>query len=173
MDLSWGLPRQIIRKKGVTDAPFIEIYKPVDGSTQLTTTKGEKKEAKIEGGENEAVKYAKNTYAQATAIRQASQDGTVRKKPVSDSDGVVEGEYEYWLCPENPDAPGMHIPRCTISVEDTWTAADGGQWAYTFDAVKEEGHDQIEWGKVVITGEYLKPTAVTFTESAEPTSTSE
>lgn len=168
MDLGWGLPRQIIRKKGVENAPYIELYKPVEGSTQLTTTKGEKKEAKIEGGENEAVKFNKNTYAMATSIRQGSVNGTPRKKPIADSDGVVEGEYEYWLLPENPSAPGMHIPRCTISVEDTWNAADGGQWAYTFDAVKEDGHDQIEWGKVTVTGEYLSPTKVEFTESTEP-----
>lgn len=169
MDLSWGLPRQVIRRKDIENSPYIELYKPVDGSTQLTTAKGEKKEAKIEGGENEAVKYGKNSYAQATSIRQATEKGDIRPKPIPDSDGVVEGEYEYWLQPENPAAPGLHIPLCKISVEDTWTSADGGQWAYTFDAIKEDDNDQIEWGKVTITvGADKKVTKVDFVEAAKP-----
>ena len=170
-EMNWGLPRQFIRKLGVEAAPIIEIYRPVQNSTTLTTTKGEKKEAKIEGGENEAVKFNKNTYALTTAIRQLTEDGKHRKKPIADSDGVVDGEYEYWLQPEDPTAIGMHMPRCKPSVEDTWNAEDGGQWAYTFDAIKEDTHDQVEWGKVVVTGGYLKATEVTFEETTEPETT--
>ena len=167
MIIGWGKPRIIIRKIG--SETYVELYTPVEDSTELTTTKGDKKEAKIEGGENEAVKYSKNTYALAATVRSGSENGVTRKKPVSDSDGVVEGEYELWLQPENPEAPGLHMLRCVISVEDGWTAADGGTWTYTFDAVKEAGHDQVEWGKVTITGEYLKPTKVDFKEDTEPT----
>lgn len=174
----WGCPRQFIRKKGGSGAnnPIIEFYKPVEGSTTLTTTKGDKKEAKVEGGENEAVKYAKNTYAQATTIRIGNVDGELRKKPVADSDGLIEGEYEYWLIPENPSAPCMHMPSCIMSVEDNWTAEDGTTLVYTFDAVKVDGHDQVEWGTCTLTGEaegktgYMEKIAsITFTEAIEPT----
>lgn len=165
---SWGKPRIIVKKKGDDDAKFIEFYTPAEGTSQLSTTKGDKKEAKIEGGENEAVKFNKNTYALVAQIRIGMENGTtVRKKPLADSDGVIDGEYELWLQPENPNGLGMHMETCNISVEDSYTADDGILLTYTFDAVKATGHDQVEWGKVEITGEYLFPTAVTFTESAE------
>ncbi len=179
MIIGWGCPRQFIRKrnsgKGENTNKIIEVYKPVEGSTTMTTTKGEKKEAKVEGGENEAVKYAKNTYAQATTVRIGNEDGTLRKKIVPDSDGVVEGEYEYWLCPEDPVAPWMHMESCTISVEDGWTAEDGTTLVYTFDAVKVDGHDQVEWGTGTLTGTvdgktgYMESIAsIEFTETIEP-----
>lgn len=166
-EVGWGLPRQFVRKLGMANAPIIEIYRPVQSSTQLTTTKGEKKEAKIEGGENEAVKYHKNTYSQTTTVRQLTKDGKHRPKPLPDSDGIIDGEYEYWLQPENPTAMGMHMARCKISVEDNWNTDDGGSWVYTFDAIKDGTHDQVEWGTVTVTGGYLEATAVTFTEIPE------
>lgn len=165
---SWGKPRIIVKKKGDATAKHIEFYTPAEGSSQLTTTKGDKKEAKIEGGENEAVKFNKNTYSLAAQIRIGMENGTtVRKKPLADSDGVIDGEYELWLQPENPSGLGMHMETCNISVEDSYTADNGILLTYTFDAVKAVGHDQVEWGKVEITGDYLSPTAVTFTEAAE------
>lgn len=178
MKLSWGLPRQFVRLKSsetTNPNPIIELYKPTEGSTELTPTKGDKKEAKIEGGENEAVKYSKNTYALTTAFRIGDIDGTHRKKPVADSDGVIEGEYEYWLLPEDENAPGLHMPRCVLSVEDGWTAEDGGVWTYTIDAVKEVDHDQVEWGSVKLVAkeggktDYMSSLAdITFTETTEP-----
>ena len=165
---SWGKPRIVVKKKSETTAKYIEFYTPVENSTQLTTTKGDKKEAKIEGGENEAVKYNKNTYALAAQIRIGLENGkTVRVKPLNDSDGVIEGEYELWLQPENAEGLGLHMDTCNISVEDTYTAEDGIILTYTYDAVKSVGKDQVEWGVVKITGDYLSPTAVTFTQSAE------
>lgn len=167
---SWGKPRIVVKKKGETAAStkFVEFYTPVENSTQLTTTKGEKKEAKIEGGENEAVKYKKNTYALAAQVRIGMENGTtVRKKPLADSDGVIDGEFELWLQPEEADGLGLHMETCNISVEDAYTSEDGIILTYTFEAIKADGHDQVEWGKVEITGKYLNPTAVTFTEQAE------
>lgn len=178
MVIGWGNPRQFIRKKSgeaTNSNPIIEIYRAVENSSQLTTTKGDKKEAKIEGGENEAVKYGKNTYSHSTTVRIGEEDGKLRKKIVPDSDGVVEGEYEYWLCPEDPRAPWMHMESCVISVEDGWTAEEGTTLIYTFDAVKVNGHDQVEWGTGKLTGKdegktgYMEPIAsITFTESIEP-----
>lgn len=169
MILSWGKPRIFLKKIGSSTAAIIELFTPVEDSTQLSTTKGDKKEAKIEGGENEAVKYSKNTYALSAAIR-LGFDGTAnRKKPIEDSDGVIEGEYELYLQPEDPKAPGLHMRRCTVSVEDSYTAADGVTLTYTFDAVKDGSYDQIEWGTVTVTPTTGTPTSVSFTEDTEPT----
>lgn len=170
MTPSWGKPRIVVTKKGTGETvTYIEFYTPVEDSTQLTTTKGEKKEAKIEGGENEAVKFKKNTYTLAIQVRIGlNDDGTIRKKPITDSDGVIDGEYELWLQPENPKGLGIHMEACTISVEDAYTAADGVTLTYNFDAIKVNDHDQVEWGKVDITGNYLQTiSAIKFTETAE------
>ncbi|MCM1490412.1 MAG: hypothetical protein NC095_06260 [Muribaculum sp.] len=165
---SWGKPRVIAQLIGNDEAPYIEFYTPVENSTQLSTTKGDKKEAKIEGGEVEAVKYNKNTYSLALQIRIGVESGTtIRKKPIVDADGVIDGEYRLWVQPETPNGLGMHMETCHISVEDAFTSEDGILLTYTFDALKANGRDQVEWGTVEITGEYLKPTAVKFTEKAE------
>ena len=157
--LSWGKPRLFIQKIGDTSAKWKELPTPVEDSTQLATTKGDKVEAKVEGGENEDVRYGKNTYALAFNIRAAKG----RKKPVPDSDGIIEGEYKVALQPEDPEAPGLMIDKAKLSIEDTWTSADGGMWNYTADALKPDAGDQVKWGKVVVSEEG----AVTFTEDTE------
>lgn len=159
--LSWGKPRLFIQKIGETNAAWKELPTPVEDSTQLTTTKGDKVEAKVEGGENEDVRYGKNTYALAFNIRAAKG----RKKPVPDSDGIIVGEYKVALQPEDPDTPGLMIEKAKLSIEDTWSSADGGMWAYTADALKPESGDQVKWGKVAVSEEG----AVTFTEDQEGT----
>lgn len=92
-ELSWGKPTiefGLCGADGVAPTTWNKIaYEIVENSTKLTPTKGEKKEAKVEGGENEAVKYAKNTFAFEFEIRAAKG----RTKPIDDEDGVVTGEY--------------------------------------------------------------------------------
>ena len=51
--IGWGKPRIFIKDLDVTSPAWEELPTPVEDSTQLTTTKGDKQEAKIEGGENE------------------------------------------------------------------------------------------------------------------------
>lgn len=57
--IGWGKPRIFIKDLDAVSPAWEELPTPVEDSTQLTTTKGDKKEAKIEGGENEDVKYGK------------------------------------------------------------------------------------------------------------------
>ena len=66
--IGWGKPRVFIKDLDASAPKWEELPTPVEDSTQLTTTKGDKQEAKIEGGENEDVKYGKNTYALALNI---------------------------------------------------------------------------------------------------------
>lgn len=148
MILSWGKPRIFIKDLDTEGAKWEEVPTPVEDSTQLSTTKGDKKEAKVEGGENEDVKYKKNTYALVFNIRQAKN----RKKIISDSDGVINNNYSVALQPEDPSIEGFVIDKAAVSVEDTWTAADGGVWVYTFDALKADKGDQVKWGVVAVTG---------------------
>ena len=142
--LSWGKPAIEFGKCGVDGAAPAEWTKlsfdPVENSTKLTPTKGEKKEAKVEGGENEAVKYAKNTYVFEFEVRAAKG----RSKPIPDSDGVVEGEYAVRLTPEDSTVEGILIDKATVSVEETFDTAEGKKWKYTFDVLKPASGNQVK-----------------------------
>lgn len=143
-ELSWGKPGIEFGKCGANGAAPTTwtklAYDPVENSTKLTPTKGEKKEAKVEGGENEAVKYAKNTYVFEFEIRAAKG----RTKPIADEDGVVSGEYAFRLTPENPECEGFLIERSTVSVEDTFDTAEGKKWKYTADVLKPVSGNQVK-----------------------------
>ena len=95
--IGWGKPRVFIKDLDASAPKWEELPTPVEDSTQLTTTKGDKQEAKIEGGENEDVKYGKNTYALALNIRAAKG----RKRPVSDS---KDGSEEHTAVLQSPVA---------------------------------------------------------------------
>lgn len=146
MILAWGKPKIWISKLNNGEpTTWIEINTPVESTTQLTTTKGDKKEAKIEGGDNEAVKYNRSTYLIEFEIRQGNEDGTPRKKPVDDEDGVIEGEYAFKLQPEDKTVEGLVFDKCVLSCEDTWNAEDGGRWKYTVDALKPTKGKTLKW----------------------------
>lgn len=144
--LSWGKPKLFAKNLDQANSPWIQFPTPVVDTTELTPTKGEKKEAKIEGGENEDVKYGKNTYAVTFNIRAAKN----RKKPITDEDGVIEGNWAFALQPEDATNQGFVMRKSTASVEDSFTAADGGVWAFTFDAIKDGDHKQVEWGVISV-----------------------
>lgn len=145
--IGWGKPRIFIKDLDASAPKWEELPTPVEDSTQLETTKGDKQEAKIEGGENEDVKYGKNTYALTLNIRSAKG----RKRPISDNDGVVAHNYAIALQPEDKDVQGFCMEKTTVSVEDSFSTADGGVWAYTFDALKPDADKkQIQWGKIIV-----------------------
>lgn len=130
--LSWGKPTIKVTKivdEGTGEAT--QFKTPVENSTQLTTSKGDKTEAKVEGGGIEAVKYKRNTYALEWTIRLAKGE----KKPVEDLDGVISGEYSLELTPEETGAVGIKIDRCILSVEDAYTSEEGITLKYTADAM--------------------------------------
>lgn len=161
--ISWGKPR-IFAKKNAEGQSWFELATPVQDSTTLETTKGDKTEAKIEGGQVEDVRYARSTYALNLAIRALKG----RTKPFTDDDGVVTDEYSIVLQPEDAAVDGFYMKLAHVSCEDTWTSADGGQWVYTFDALKsdEANSKQLEWGVVAVTGSGSSVTAITFKGSA-------
>lgn len=151
--IGWGKPRIFYKELGSKTAVWKEFDTPVESSTSLATTKGDKTEAKVEGGANEAVKYAKNTYALTFNIRAAKD----RLRPIDDEDGVISTGYAIALQPEAADAPGFVMEATTASVEDSFSSADGGVWAYTFDALvpEQSGFEkkkQVQWGTITVGG---------------------
>lgn len=146
--IGWGKPRIFIKDLDAAPAAsWEEVPTPVENSTQLTPTKGDKVEAKLEGGANEDVRYAKNTYALAYRIRFAK--GKVM--PFEHNDGIVEHNYAVAVQPEDPAVPGIMIDKSVVSTEDGFSTEEGGYITYTHDALQPTTGNQVKWGVINVT----------------------
>lgn len=148
MAIGWGRPTILIKNLKTSNAKWQKVPTPAEGTTALTPTKGDKREAKLEGGDNEDVIFGRNNYALAYGIRVADN----KVMPIQHDEGYVADEYAVALQPENPNVPGFIIERSSVSVEDPWGAEDGGMWTYTHDALKPDKGKKVKWGKITITG---------------------
>ena len=157
--LSWGKCRIFVKNADVTGAKWYELATPVEDSTNLAPTKGDKLEAKIEGGDNEDVKYKRSTYELTYNIRKAKG----RLAPFPSVDGLVDDHFGLILVAE------VYFQKSTVSVDDTFTAGDGAIWEITHDAVVATTGNTVKWGTVTITttGEGSSAsTTITFTEGS-------
>jgi len=171
--LSWGKPKVNVGMRGDGTAPelWMAEHSIVENSAKLTPSKGTRKEAKIEGGELEDVKYNKNTYVFEYEVR-VMRGRTPR---IEDNDGLVVGEYALQLIPENASVSGFIIDRAAVSVEDTWDAENGAKKKYTFDVLVPEQGNQVKWGvqedketpAIVETALVVTPTSLGFTSDAD------
>ena len=125
--VGWGRPDTYVKDLEAADPQWLLTPKAVEKSTQLTPSKGEKKEAKIEGGDNEDVLYGANNYDLAYQIRRTSN----KKMPIRHYDGVVDNRYAVVVVPQNREAPGPYIAESTLAVEDNFTTHKGGTDLYT------------------------------------------
>lgn len=151
--ISWGKPRIFVKDTDDNSAKWKELITPVEDSTQLTVTKGDKLEAKIEGGENEDVKYKRSTYLVSYNIRKGKlPNGNQRPKPFPSIDGRVEHHHAILLQPEDATCEGFYIADTTVTVDDVFTAADGGMWQIQMDALRAASGDTVKWGIVTISG---------------------
>lgn len=151
--IPWGKPTLFTFKEGSTVA--YKLPTPVEDSTELSSEKGDKLEAKIEGGANEDVKYKRSTYGLAFNIRKL----TGRKPPYPSVDGVVNDIYGMLLMPEDPTTEGFYIERGSVSIDEPFTAADGAMWNCQLDALEPEEGNTVKWGTVEVSGD-----TITFTE---------
>lgn len=146
--IGWGKPRIFIKDlDAVPAASWTEVPTPVENSTQLTTTKGDKQEAKLEGGANEDVRYNKNTYALAYQIRVAKN----KVMPFEHEDGIIAHNYAVAVQPEDPLVPGIMIEKSVVSAEDSFTTEEGGSVIYTHDALQPDSGSQVKWGPIKVT----------------------
>lgn len=147
--IGWGRPTIKIRKVGET-TEYKDFPTPVDGTTQLTTTQGDKLEAKIEGGENEAVKYKSNTYELTFDVRLAPEKEEALKE-IKSVDGVVKDEYSIIVIPENSKAYGVIIKRSAVNVQTSFDSTDGAKNTYTFSALKPSDGETMEYRAIIDT----------------------
>ncbi len=158
--LSWGKPK-IVVKLDVEGAIYRLLNTPVDDSTNLETTEGDKNEAKIEGGEVEAVRYDKSTYKLSMQIRLKKGD----KLPFANKDGIVAGEYSVWVQPEDVEAFGIQMLKAHVSMKTSYTANDGIMCDVAFDALSPDANTpQCQFGVVTLTEAGGKVTNVAFEE---------
>lgn len=134
--LKWGKPKieVALLKNGAlpTGASWTELSNPKDGSTQLSVSAGNKQEATVEGGELFAMRKGANKYTLETELF-ASEGAT---KPIADVNGIVAGEYAVRITPEDEKLEGYLMERCSVSLEESFTATDGGLWKYIFEGLK-------------------------------------
>ena len=135
--IGWGKPTIEIKRAGEGNEKWEAFATPVEDSTQLTTTQGDKVEARVEGGGNEAVRYNANTYELVFGIRQVPG----RKELIEDLDGVVQGEYSVRITPENENAIGCFIERAAVNVQVSYSASEGVVKTYSFSTLKPGGNN--------------------------------
>jgi hypothetical protein len=140
--IGWGKPTLEIAPVSVAGVigTYTALPIPVQDSTQLTTEKGNKLEAPLEGGELADVRYDKNKYTLEVEFYATKGD----EKPIDDEDGVIATEYAVRLTPEDPTNRGWIMQRASASVEDSWAANIGHKWKYTFEALKPASGKLLE-----------------------------
>ena len=147
--IAWGKPKIEVSAfvGGVLPATPSWTEFPVvkENSALLTTTKGTKLEAKGEGGEIVDIRYGKNAYQFVCEVFVKKDDD----KPITDVDGVVLANYAVRLTPEDDTVEGFLLDKTSVSLEESWSSADGKLWKYTFEGMQPE------------TGNILKPYTAT------------
>lgn len=141
--ITWGKPLVEIgvTADGATATTFTPLPDIKEDTAKLTTEKGAKQEAIAEGGERVDVRYKKNKYIFECELFQKRGD----EKPIEDEDGIILGNYSVRLTPEDDTLQGWLMDKTSVSVEETWSSADGTLWKYTFEGIKPK------------TGKVLKP----------------
>lgn len=105
---------------------------PKNGTTKIETTAGNVVEALEEGGGVVDSRTEVNKF-------QLEFDLFVKKgvaAPFTDVDGVIPGEHAFRITPEDPKAVGYVINRAQVSVQESYTSADGGILHYVVKALK-------------------------------------
>lgn len=132
--LSWGKPTVEFTESvaGAPSTSWTEMPEIVEGTSTLETTEGELIEATQEGGAVVDSRRKANKYKFSVELFVKKGD----KKPIDDVDGVIAKNYAVRVTPEDPECEGFIFDNSNVSVVETWNAADGKRWKYTFDAIK-------------------------------------
>lgn len=143
--LSWGKPTVEFTKTengapaaAAVWAAFPEIK---EGTAKLTPTKGNKIEAIEEGGDLVDARYGKSKYAFELEVFVKKGE----ERPIEDQNGIVADNYAIRLTPEDEACEGFMMDNAIVSVDESWSSADGKMLKYTFEGLKPA------------TGKVLKP----------------
>lgn len=133
--LNWGKPTIEVTPyiDGVLpESPvWTKLPTPVEGTTTLETEEGDKTEAIEEGGGVVDTYRKKSKYTLSVELFEKKGE----EKPIEDEDGIVTTNYAVRLTPEDKTTNGYLLKKTTVGFSQTYNAADGGRWKYTFDAL--------------------------------------
>lgn len=146
--VGWGRPDIYVKDLDAATPEWLKVPTPVENTSKLVPSKGEKLEAKIEGGDNEDVLYKANNYDLSYQIRKTSG----KDMPIKHSDGVVDHRYAVVVVPQNRLAPGPYVPQSSVTVEDAFDTKEGGTDLFTHSAVKpSDDGKKVRWGTYEVT----------------------
>lgn len=134
--LSWGkcyiTTTPSVNGAPATSAVWTAIDTPKEDTTKITPTAGTEKTAVEEGGELVDVIKGKTTY-------QFEFDLFVKKggtRPFTDDDGLISGEHCFRIVPADGTCEGVQIDRSYVSVEESYSTADGKMLHYVVKCLK-------------------------------------
>lgn len=132
--LSWGkfTLEHTTSSAGAPGSSWTAIDTPKEDSGKLTPTAGNTVEATEEGGDVVDARTGKTKYT-------FEWDNFVKKggtRPFTDDDGVIAGEHALRLTPEDDTCEGIQIDRCTISVQESFSSAEGKLLHYVAKVLK-------------------------------------
>ena len=150
----WGKPKIVATAVGTGGSAKLKIPVPVLNSTTLNSARGDKHEAQIEGGGNEAIRYDRGTFTLEFEVRFAKE----RYMSFSDksNDGLITGLYKLVVSdPADNTAPTMTMHEATGSYEDIIDPDGGARRHFYFESqipVNQDGGsvptEQITWGNL-------------------------
>lgn len=146
--IAWGGNRHFVRNI-TKNAAIRELPTPVEDTYDVATEKGDKLEAKLEGGKRKDVKYKENSNTITFDIFVAKGE----KKPFADKRGVISDKFEYWEQPEDPTVPGgIHVSKASVSCELKGNTAEGKKYTYTIEPLEPDtkGIDPLQVGTVTV-----------------------
>lgn len=161
--IGWGKNRHFVKNLSKQGAGIRELPTPVEDTFDLATEKGDKLEAKIEGGKRKDVKNKENTNTITFDVFVAKGE----KKPFKDKNGVISDKFEYWEQPEDPTVPaGIHISKASVSCEVKSNTAEGMKLTYTVEPLEPDtaGVDPLQIGTVTVTENNGEISNIAFTE---------
>lgn len=146
MNISWGKIAIDVRDYkstayGSSDT-FTRLSIPVENSTQINVTAGDKKEAKQEGGENVDVKVGANTYEIVFRLFVKKTDATAYPAILTAVNGVVSGEKNIRVVPvDDSECYGMEMARASVSCVENFTSEQGVTLEYHCNGLLDDAPD--------------------------------
>lgn len=134
--LSWGkgLLETTPSKDGAPASP--EAWKAIDtpkkDTLKLTPTAGEEVTAQEEGGDDVDNRVGANSFL-------LEFDLFVKKgkeRPWDDNDGIITGNHAFRYTPEDEETEGFLIDNSTVSVEESYSTAEGKLLHYKAKVLK-------------------------------------
>lgn len=145
MNISWG--KCIIEYATSTNgapaqnAEWKALETPKENTTKLSTTAGEKKEAKEEGGGVIDRRKAKNTYTLEFDLFYKK----TTTPPFEHDDGIVPGNFAFRVTPEDETCIGIQIDNSIVSVEDSYSTEYGILIHVVVDCLKPSRGNTVKY----------------------------